>query len=108
MKYQIPLGFELEVPLETYRACNPPSSQLILYKEYFSTGLRLPLFSFFVELYRAIGLSLYAVMPNTWRFIYSFSIVRIQAKICPTILLFRAFFFWEIPPILWMVVCLYP
>lgn len=91
-KYQVSPDFELEISLETDQAYNPPLSKLTLYKEYFLTGLRLPLFPFFVELFRAISFSPCAVMPNTWWFICSFLVVYVLAKVYPIILLFRAFF----------------
>lgn len=45
-KYQVPLEFELEVPLETDQACNPFLDRIALYKECFWAGLRLLLFPF--------------------------------------------------------------
>lgn len=54
-KYHISSSFELELPLEIDRVCNPPPSRLILYKEYFPTRLRLPLVPFFDIFFRTLG-----------------------------------------------------
>lgn len=64
IKYQISLEFKLEVPLETYQVCNPPSGRVVLYKKYFPVRLRLPLFLFFIEFLRAVGLLPCVVVPN--------------------------------------------
>lgn len=65
-KYQISPEFRLEVPLDTDRAYNPPPNRLTLYKEYFPAGLRLQLFSFSIEFFKAIGLTPCVVISNTW------------------------------------------
>lgn len=94
-KYQISSSFELEVLLETDRACNPPSGWLTLYEEYFFIGLWLSLFLFFIKFFRAIGLSPCIVMPNIWRFICNFLVICIMTGVYPMILLFRAFFSFD-------------
>ena len=45
--FGIPPDFQLEVPLETDRVCNPPPGRVSMYLPFFVAGLRLPLFPFF-------------------------------------------------------------
>ena len=64
-KYRVPLEFELEVPSREGRVCSPSRGRIAMYQALFVAGMRLPLYQFFLDLCRSLGLAPYTLMPNS-------------------------------------------
>ena len=72
VQYGVPPEYDLELPGPVNRASTPPPGCFCLYQEAFRAGLRLPLPSFNVALFRFLDISLASVAPNSFRFLIGF------------------------------------
>lgn len=79
--YQVPPKYRLEASDPGDKVCDPPRDKLALYKEYFWTGVRLPLHHFFIHLLRYPNMSSCLVIPNSWYFIYDFIFIYVLVVI---------------------------
>ena len=98
VQYGVPSEYDLELPGPSDRTSTPPSGRFCLYQEAFRVGLRLPLPSFVVALFRFLDISLASVAPNSFRFLIGFLSLCHVVKVQPSLSLFRHFYTFKRHP----------
>ena len=94
----VPPEYDLELPGPSDRASTPPSDHFCLYQEAFRVGLRLPLPSFVVALFRFLDISLASVAPNSFRFLIGFLPLYHVVEVQPSLSLFSHFYIFKRHP----------
>ena len=98
VQYGVPPEYDLELPGPSDRASTPPSGRFCLYQEAFRAGLRLPLPSFVVALFRFLDIFLASVAPNSFRFLIGFLSLCHVVEVQPSLSLFRHFYTFKRHP----------